>query len=127
MGSLSNASSVSNMTGGGGVVSSTLSLQTKSTNDLDGQVGNGVSSSMQGHKTTVDDSNYLTGGGTTTLLSQMSKDLIFNSENRSRLGLLKTCIALIPRMMPMFKGQDNYYDQKINYIKKLNIFFVQRE
>jgi hypothetical protein len=114
VGSLSNASSVSNMTGGGGgVVSSTLSLQTKSTNDLDGQVGNGVSSSMQGHKTTVDDSNYLTGGSTTTLLSQMSKDLIFNSENRSRLGLLKTCIALIPRMMPMFKGQDNYYGQKL--------------
>lgn len=69
-----------------------------------GMVGTGGVVDPSAQKT--DDSNYLntSGGSTSFVMTQMSKDLIFTSENRARLGLLKTCIALIPRMMPMFKG-----------------------
>lgn len=73
--------------------------------------GSGVSRSnaneLDGHHTKSGDdpSHYLntSGGSSSIVMSQMSKDLT-TSENRARLGLLKTCVALIPRMMPMFKG-----------------------
>jgi hypothetical protein len=35
--------------------------------------------------------------------NQLSKDLIINAEHKSRLFLLRTCVALIPRIMPSFK------------------------
>ena len=38
--------------------------------------------------------------------SQMSKDLIFNSDNKTRLCLMRTCISLIPRIMPLFKENE---------------------
>ena len=36
-------------------------------------------------------------------LATMAKDLIFNAENKSKLCLLRTCISLMPRLMPLFK------------------------
>jgi hypothetical protein len=38
--------------------------------------------------------------------TQMSKDLIFNAENKSRLCLLRTCVSLIPRILPLFKENE---------------------
>ena len=33
----------------------------------------------------------------------LMKDLTFNAENKQRLCLMRTCISLLPRLMPMFK------------------------
>lgn len=36
----------------------------------------------------------------------MAKDLIFNAENKSKLCLMRTCISLMPRIMPLFKENE---------------------
>lgn len=38
--------------------------------------------------------------------SQMAKELSSNSDNKSKLTLLRTCISLIPRIMPLFKENE---------------------
>lgn len=100
-------SSTSNVVGGGSSSVAAGSGVSRSTaNELDGH-----------HTKSGDDpSHYLntSGGSSSIVMSQMSKDLT-TSENRARLGLLKTCVALIPRMMPMFKG---ILDNKIIIKKK---------
>lgn len=96
--SQASGSVVGGSVGGSGTTTGSQGQGTRSANELD---------PGQRH----DDSNYLntSGGSTSFVMSQMSKDLIFTSENRARLGLLKTCVALIPRMMPMFKGKHIFF------------------
>jgi hypothetical protein len=39
-------------------------------------------------------------------ISQMNKDLMLNADNKSKLCLMRTCIAMIPRLMPQFKENE---------------------
>ena len=34
------------------------------------------------------------------------KDLIFNTENKSKLCLMRTCVSMMPRLMPLFKENE---------------------
>lgn len=97
-------SSATNVVGPGGATTCTTNGPSQGSSALHAARS---ASDMDASRTKADDSNYLntSGGSTSILMNQMSKDLIFTSENRARLGLLKTCVALIPRMMPMFKGR----------------------
>lgn len=129
VGSTNDASTVGSSSGAqsssGGVVNSSgsVSHQTVTKSPDDSVSSNGVVVHQPQHNNnnsnnnnpnhhaskSLDDTstNYLTSSNnSTSTLSQMSKDLIFNAENKSRLSLLKTCIALIPRLMPAFKESE---------------------
>lgn len=58
--------------------------------------GSNVTNSNQSNPLSQSQSSY----------STMAKDLIFNAENKSRLCLLRTCISLMPRIMPLFKESE---------------------
>ena len=80
---------------------------------------NSLSSSMNANLNKNNEFNeFLTGGSSSSAnpnanysssfnsLSQMSKDLTFNADNKSRLCLMRTCVALLPRLMPLFKENE---------------------
>lgn len=82
-------------------VSSSSSLLTAHTKSTTTNVSSGVetlSNTGSTQRPSLDDlsSNSIS-------LTQLSKDLIFNADNKSRLSLFRTCVALIPRVMPLFK------------------------
>ncbi len=50
--------------------------------------------------------NTINSIGPVTEAQLLMKDLTFNSENKQRLCLMRTCISVLPRLMPMFKESE---------------------
>ena len=40
------------------------------------------------------------------MLAQLSKELYTSGDNKARLGLLRTCVSLMPRLMPAFRDSE---------------------
>lgn len=81
----------------GSTVTSLNTGQTNSSTVNSSNTSDGISSSQLNSKN-LDDLGSST--------NQLSKDLIFNSDNKSKLSLFRTCIALMPRIMPLFKENE---------------------
>ena len=55
---------------------------------------------------TNEPSNIVVATSESNTISQMNKDLMLNADNKSKLCLMRTCIAMIPRLMPQFKENE---------------------
>jgi hypothetical protein len=113
-----NENNMSSSVGGGGAVVTVASLSNNNNefnidnglpNDMFqilGQgIGSGVCQGLNQENTSGMDSDTMMNGSTEQVMNA-AKDLTFNAENRQRLCLMRTCVSILPRLMPMFKESE---------------------
>ena len=67
--------------------------------------GSGVCRSLNQENTSGIYSYTMMNGSTEQVMNAV-KDLTFNADNRQRFFLMRTCVSLLPRLMPMFKESE---------------------